>query len=244
MLRPQLYIPDFEGEHIRNGCTMLMPVSMLHTCSGPMCPTKSAEYESVHEMAPCAQQSLPILTVSARWPFTSWDWTAHLQLHQAVVIAIAASSSVMVQVLDKAFMSGVLLMTAFWSVAAATDHKRAPADTTSSTKATTSPAVVALGPATAEAGPTATAAGPATTAVGQAATEPGGAVTARPHATAAAPDGPMIEEHGVEQSSSSLVAAELLDSMSYLQFCRMKLTAYNTLLKNVLTSVSTSAEVG
>ncbi len=134
-------------------------------------------------------------------------------------------------------MSGVLLMTAFWSVAAATDHKRAPADKTPSIKATSSPAAVALGPATA--------AGPATTAVGLAATKPGAAVSARPHANAAAADGSMLEEHAdVQQSSSSLVAAELLDSMSYLQFCRMKLTAYNTLLKNVLTSVSTSAEVG
>lgn len=134
-------------------------------------------------------------------------------------------------------MSGVLLMTAFWSVAAATDHKRAPADKTPSTKATSGPAAVALDPATA--------AGPATTAVGQAATEAGAAVSARPHADAA--DRSMIEEHVSrleQQNSSSLVAAELLDSMSYLQFCRMKLTAYNTLLKNVLTAVSTSAEVG
>ncbi|DBA78919.1 TPA: hypothetical protein ACH3X1_008798 [Trebouxia sp. C0004] len=132
------------------------------------------------------------------------------------------------QVLDKAFMSGVLLMTAFWSVTAATDHKRGPADKTSSTKATAS-----------------LAAGPTITAVGQATTEPGGAVSARPHANAAAAGGSMIEEHASrakQQGNSSLVAAELLDSMSYLQFCRMKLTAYNTLLKNVLTSVSTSAE--
>ena len=155
------------------------------------------------------------------------------------MIAIAAWSSAVVQVLDKAFMSGVLLMTAFWSVAAATDHKRAPADKTPSTKATSGPAAVALDPATA--------AGPATTAVGQAATEAGAAVSARPHADAAAADRSMIEEHVSrleQQSSSSWVAAELLDSMSYLQFCRMKLTAYNTLLKNVLTAVSTSAEVG
>ncbi|KAA6423409.1 MAG: hypothetical protein FRX49_06470 [Trebouxia sp. A1-2] len=142
------------------------------------------------------------------------------------------------QVLDKAFMSGVLLMTAFCSVAAATEHNRAPADKSLSTNVTTSPAGIALGPATA--------AGPATTAVGQAATEPGAAVSARPHANGAAADGSMIQQHAnrAEQqgSSSSLIAAELLDSMSYLQFCRMKLTAYNTLLKNVLTSVSTSAE--
>ena len=163
------------------------------------------------------------------------------------MIAIAASSSAVVQVLDKAFMSGVLLMTAFWSAAAVTDHKRAPADKTPSTKATSSPAAVALGPTTAVAGPVATAAGPATTAVGQAATNPDAAVSARPHANAAAADGSMIAEHGSrgeQQNSSSLIAAELLDSMSYLQFCRMKLTAYNTLLKNVLTAVSTSAEVG
>ena len=198
-----------------------------------MRPTESVEHAHVHKLAPYAQQSLLILTVTARWPSTSCvDPTAHLQSHQAVVIAIAASSSAVVQVLDKAFMSGVLLMTAFWSVAAATDHKRAPADKIPPTKATSSPA---LG--------TATAAGPATTAVGQAVA----AVSARPHANAAAADGSMIEENASraeQQGSSSLVAAELLDSMSYLQFCRMKLTAYNTLLKNILTSVSTNAEVG
>ncbi len=167
------------------------------------------------------------------------------------MIAIAASSSAVVQVLDKVFMSGVLLMTAFWSAAAATDHKRAPADAVLSTKATSGPAARALGPATAAgpattaAGPATTAARPATTAVGPAAAEPAAAVSARPHADAAAAGGSMIEEHAdVQQSSSSLVAVELLDSISYLQFCRMKLTAYNTLLKNVLTAVSTSAEVG
>ena len=136
-------------------------------------------------------------------------------------------------------MSGVLLMTAFWSAATDADHKRAPADKTPSTKATSGPAARALGPATA--------AGLATTAVGPAATKPGAAVSARPHADAAAADRSMIEEHVSrleQQNSSSWVAAELLDSMSYLQFCRMKLTAYNTLLKNVLTAVSTSAEVG
>ncbi len=160
------------------------------------------------------------------------------------MIAIAASSSAVVQVLDKVFMSGVLLMTAFWSAAAATDHKRAPADKVLSTKATSGPAARALGPATA-AGPATTAAGPATTAVGPAAAEPAAAVSARPHADAAAAGGSMVEEHAdVQQSSSSLVAVELLDSISCLQFCRMKLTAYNTLLKNVLTAVSTSAEVG
>ena len=143
----------------------------------------------------------------------------------------------MAQVLDKAFMTGVLLMTAFWSAATDADHKRAPADKTPSTKATSGPAARALGPATA--------AGLATTGVGPAATKPGAAVSARPHANAAAADGSMTEQHAdVQQSSSSLIAAELLDSMSYLQFCRMKLTAYNLLLKNVLTAVSTSAEVG
>ena len=44
-------------------------------------------------------------------------------------------------------------------------------------------------------------------------------------------------------SSSSVIAAELLDNLSYLQFCRMRLTAYNSLLKSLLTAVSTSAQV-
>ena len=43
--------------------------------------------------------------------------------------------------------------------------------------------------------------------------------------------------------SSSVIAAELLDNLSYLQFCRMRLTAYNSLLKSLLTAVSTSAQV-
>lgn len=45
------------------------------------------------------------------------------------------------------------------------------------------------------------------------------------------------------QGRSASIAAELLNSLSYLQFCRMRLTAYNALLKGLLSAVSSSAQV-
>lgn len=96
--------------------------------------------------------------------------------------------------MDRAFMTGVLLMTSFWQACAAIQQ----------------PAVHA-------------------------------------HKASAAQ---RKAKHGAAQSSNSqleirnsLVAAELLDSLSYLQFCRMRLTAYNSLLKALLTAVSTSSQV-
>ena len=143
-------------------------------------------------------------------------------------------------------MSGVLLMTALWSVAAPKDQpaqsalpsKRPQASKLSATP-NAAPATTATGcPATATA---ATSSHPAATATGPAASAAAAAAHLLPDATAAI--GNVSGGLDAQQSSSSLIAVELLDSLSYLQFCRMKLTAYNTLLKNVLTAVSTDAQV-
>ena len=177
-----------------------------------------------------------------------------------------ADQLMVLQVLDRAFMSGVLLMTAFWSTATA---KQQPNQTATPSTRHNKPQAASPVPA----GPAAVAATgniPSTTASSVAATAGTSPATPTPEpATAAMPE--ATADHvsgstsaavqqtltaatalqasnsvrGDEQSStSSQIAAELLDSMSYLQFCRMKLTAYNSLLKNTLTAVSADAQVG
>ena len=191
------------------------------------------------------------------------------RLNAVSVQASTVACVYVLQVLDKAFMSGVLLMTAFWSVAAARDQPGPPHKSHSLT-ATIAPAATARSAATA--GPTAarpatTAAAAAPIATGATGTEAGlggtntdlaGTATgptagadlpAADAALTAAQESTMpVRESDVQDSSSSssssLIAAELLDTLSYLQFCRMKLTAYNALLKNVLSSVSISRQVG
>ena len=232
---------------------------------------------------------------------TVWDCT---RLTATLIESSTVACMHVLQVLDKAFMSGVLLMTAFWSVAAVREQP-GPSHKSHSVTATSAPAATARSAATASLAATARSAATATasdatagaTAVRSAATATApaasaGPTAARPAAAAAAPaptatgatgtqaelggtnpdlaattatptagaDSPATAAAAAQEStmpvrvsdvqdsssnsSSSLIAAELLDNLSYLQFCRMKLTAYNALLKNVLSSVSTSRQVG
>ena len=134
------------------------------------------------------------------------------------------------QVLDKAFMSGVLVMTAFWATAVAKHppNNSPPSDKTA--KASKHP--------------------PSRLAASAADDQPASSVspsTAAQSVADACED--LAQSSGscsgspAQPDSSSLVAVQVLNSLSYLQFCRMRLTAYNTLLKAVLTSVSSSAQV-
>ena len=159
-----------------------------------------------------------------------------------------------VQVLDKAFMSGVLVMTAFWASAVVRTPPPLEKATASNNKARQSKV-----PTTAV-GPSATAAGSLAAAIkapfsqiataadrkSAAASDVLPAATARD--TAATSGGPAQStgsSSGAEAHAnrSSLVGVQVLNSLSYLQFCRMRLTAYNTVLKAVLMSVSTSSQV-
>ena len=164
------------------------------------------------------------------------------------------------QVLDKAFMSGVLVMTAFWATAVA----KVPA---SHTPLSHKPAKASDRGSRSGAQHTATASRSAARAAGQwsvvtakvppssnssIAEQQQNSVTAdRPSATAAAAVKSMASAGGpgssgestAQASSSSLVGVEVVSSLSYLQFCRMRLTAYNALLKAVLPSISASSQV-
>ena len=163
-------------------------------------------------------------------------------------------------------MSGVLVMTAFWATAVATtpsapqppteNPSRAPSKKSNQEKH--QPAIVtAAGPSSSAAGPppTGLSSSKMPSASGTDASNSKRAVADPIKASAASATdaaGPLVatavstegstESEG-QHDSSSLVAAQVLSSLSYLQFCRMRLTAYNALLKSVLTSVSTSCKV-
>lgn len=172
------------------------------------------------------------------------------------------------QMLDKAFMSGVLVMTAFWATAAtkAAALHQLPSDEPAKTSLTEAVSrAQGIGPG---GGPAGSAAGSMVTATNpptSIAQQPHNAVT--PHcssATLATPataatavqsvasaGRPGSSGHSTAQDSSSsnssisssLVGVEIVSSLSYLQFCRMRLTAYNALLKAVLPSISASSQV-
>ena len=112
---------------------------------------------------------------------------------------------VLLQILDRAFMTAVLLMTTFWQ------STSSPIHSPQQTQAT-------------------------------AATSNGKRDRSSTNVTSNSSKTNTDEPEAADQSSS-LIAAQCIDSLSYLQFCRMRLTAYNSLLKMLLTSVSTSAQV-
>lgn len=144
-------------------------------------------------------------------------------------------------------MSGVLIMTAFWATAVAQHSPTHPAPSDRLAKASDTKARPSDNPATAAASLATAIKAPfrTTTAAAASSIPPAGART------------PVAISEGLTQSPSSgpssgtvpriddisLVAVQILNSLSYLQFCRMRLTAYNTVLKAVLASVSTSPKV-
>ena len=136
--------------------------------------------------------------------------------HQCSLPQSAVMYFVLLQVLDRAFMTAVLLMTCFWQLTSSPAHpsrqKQATAATSNGKKHRNSEDV---------------------TSNSSKATNDLVAADRSSSNTALQSDG----------SSSSLIAAQLMDNLSYLQFCRMRLTAYNSLLKTLLTAVSTSAQV-
>lgn len=137
------------------------------------------------------------------------------------------------QVLDKAFMSGVLVMTAFWATAVARHLPDPPPPSDKTVKASNSKPWQSRSTASAADLQPASSMSPSAAARGVADAVEGSAQTSDSlSGSPAQPD-----------SSSSMVAVHVLNSLSYLQFCRMRLTAYNTLLKAVLAPVSASAQV-
>lgn len=145
-------------------------------------------------------------------------WAMSLQLQTPPVCSLPQSAVmyfVLLQVLDRAFMTAVLLMTSFWQLTSSPAH---PSQQKQATAATSN------GKKNRNSGEVTSNSGKATNDL--VAADQGSSNTA-------------LES----DSSSSLIAAQLMDNLSYLQFCRMRLTAYNSLLKTLLTAVSTSAQV-
>lgn len=118
------------------------------------------------------------------------------------------------QVMDRAFMTGVLLMTTCWQSASGPSLQVQHSQTTGSPSSSNA------------------------TRNRKEAKHSNDKQTSA-HITAGKSDSSTT----TDSSSSSVIAAELLGNLSYLQFCRMRLTAYNSLLKSLLTAVSTSAQV-
>lgn len=139
-------------------------------------------------------------------------------------------------------------MTAFWSTAVAKHPTAQPPPSDKIAKASNAKARPSTAPATA-ATSLATAIKAAfsriTTAATASSVPPPAAVQDTAATSKGVPQSSSSEPGSAisEVASSSLVAVQILNSLSYLQFCRMKLTVYNTLLKAVLTSVSTSPQV-
>ncbi|KAL3138059.1 hypothetical protein ABBQ38_005291 [Trebouxia sp. C0009 RCD-2024] len=144
----------------------------------------------------------------------------------------AVDAAAVRQVLDKAFMSGVLVMTAFWATAVARHLPDPPPPSDKTVKASNSKPWQSRSTASAADLQPASSMSPSAAARGVADAVEGSAQTSDSlSGSPAQPD-----------SSSSMVAVHVLNSLSYLQFCRMRLTAYNTLLKAVLAPVSASAQ--
>lgn len=160
--------------------------------------------------------------------------------------ALPANQLYNVQVLDKAFMSGVLVMTAFWATAVAQNPLIAPASSDRMARVSDTKARPLSVPATAAAWLATAIKAPFRTTTAEAASSgpPAAARTAAVSEglTHSPSSGPGIGT--VPQTDAiSLAAVQIMNSLSYLQFCRMRLTAYNTVLKAVLASVSTSPQV-
>ena len=143
-------------------------------------------------------------------------------------------------------MSGVLVMTAFWATAVAQHAPTHPAPSDRLAKASDTEARPCNDPARAAASLATAIKAPfrTTTAVAASSVPPAAA------STAAVSEGLTQSSHLGPGSGTvpqiddiSLMAVQILNSLSYLQFCRMRLTAYNTVLKAVLASVSTSPQV-
>ena len=146
-------------------------------------------------------------------------------------------------------MSGVLVMTAFWATAVAKSATVHPPFSDKIAKASNAKTRLSNAPATA-ATSLATAIKAPFTRITPAAAASSAPPPAAAKVTAAAFEIPAQSPNsgpgsGIvsEVDSKSLLAVQILNSLSYLQFCRMRLTAYNTVLKAVLTSVSASPQV-
>lgn len=172
-------------------------------------------------------------------PPTPAAYRSHHGIHAQYVHDLL-STCANAQVLDKAFMSGVLVMTAFWATAVAKNPTAPPPPSDKTVKVPNNTAKPSN--ATGIIAPfrwTTTAADASSVPPPAAAKDTAATSMGVTHSSSSGPSSGITPEI----DSSSLAAVQILNSLSYLQFCRMRLTAYNTVLKAVLTSASTSPQV-